>query len=139
MADETVGLPVNRDVPKTFKKPSRAKQAFKNECDVNIILSKYMKTGVLSHVNGSAPRFGDFTNATDYQTSLNRILEANSAFEAMPAKIRARFANDPAQLIAFVSDPANRKEAEDLGLVEKRVAESGASAPAASPQGGATS
>lgn len=139
MADTEIGVPKGRRVVTEFKKPSKTKQSFKDECDVNVILSKYMKTGLITHLAGRQLTFGDFTSATDYQTALNRILEANNAFETLPAKVRARFANDPSELIAFVSDPTNRKEAEELGLVEKREAEGGAQATPATPTGGATS
>jgi hypothetical protein len=38
---------------------------------------------------------------------------------ALPANIRSRFDNDPAKLIDFMENPANREEAESLGLVNK--------------------
>ena len=43
--------PFQRDlwtpVTKTFSKPSRAKQSFKDECDINSIMAKWQKTGVM--------------------------------------------------------------------------------------------
>ena len=43
---------------------------------------------------------------------------------ALPAHLRARFENDPAQLIDFLGDENNRSEAEKLGLLEVPKAES---------------
>jgi len=70
-----------------------------------------------------SPRYGDFTGIGDYHTALNRVIAAQDEFEALPAQIRARFNNDPAELIAFLDDDNNRPEAESLGLVDKAAAE----------------
>ena len=45
------------------------------------------------------------------------VMAADDAFMALPANIRERFNNDPAELVDFVSDDRNRSEAIDLGLV----------------------
>ena len=104
------------------EEPSLAQQHFKEECDINTILQKFNITGMLPQSTLS-PRYGDFSGIGDYHTALNRVLAAQDEFEALPAQIRARFNNDPAQLIEFLQDENNRPEAEDLGLVEKAAAE----------------
>lgn len=104
------------------EEPSLAQQHFKEECDINTILQKFNITGMLPQSTLS-PRYGDFTGIGDYHTALNRVIAAQDEFEALPAQIRARFNNDPAQLIEFLQDEANRPEAEKLGLVEKAAAE----------------
>jgi len=60
--------------------------------------------------------FGDFTSYDDYHSSLNQIIEAQDAFEALPSSMRKRFGNDPGELLAFLEDPANNEEAVKLGL-----------------------
>jgi len=104
------------------EEPSLAQQHFKEECDINTILQKFNVTGILPEAPLS-PRYGDFTGIGDYHTALNRVIAAQDEFEALPAQIRARFDNDPAKLIEFLDDEANRPEAEELGLVEKAAAE----------------
>lgn len=94
-----------------------AKQSFKDECDVNKIMHKYRVTGVLTHLRTQSPKYGDFTNVTDYQTSLNAVMAAQDAFSHLPAKVRSRFGNDPSQLLAFIEDPTNKEEAQKLGLI----------------------
>jgi hypothetical protein len=37
-------------------------------------------------------------------------------FEDLPAEVRFKFDNKPAELLKFMSDPANADEAIDLGL-----------------------
>lgn len=103
------------------EEPSLAQQHFKEECDINTILERFNITGMLPQVPLS-PRYGDFTGIGDYHTALNRVIAAQDEFEALPAQIRARFDNDPANLIEFLNDEANRPEAEELGLVEKAAA-----------------
>jgi len=104
------------------EEPSLAQQHFKEECDINNILQKFNITGLLPEAPLS-PRYGDFTGIGDYHTALNRVIAAQDEFEALPAQIRARFQNDPAQLIEFLENESNRPEAEKLGLVEKAAAE----------------
>ena len=101
---------------------SLAQQHFKEECDINTILQKFNITGLLPEQTLS-PRYGDFTGIGDYHTAMNRVLAVQDEFEALPAQIRARFENDPAQLIEFLENSDNRPEAEVLGLVEKAAAE----------------
>ena len=99
---------------------SLAKQSFKEECDINTIVRRFGLTGEMpSNVRMST--YGDFTGISNYQDALNAILEAEDSFMAMPAEIRARFQNDPAQFVEFCSDEANREEAVKMGLVADKA------------------
>ena len=104
------------------EEPSLAQQHFKDECDINNILRQFNITGLLPE-SPLSPRYGDFSGIGDYHTALNRVIAAQDEFDALPAQIRARFDNDPANLIEFLDDDANRPEAEALGLVNKGAAE----------------
>ena len=104
------------------EEPSLAQQHFKDECDINNILRQFNITGLLPE-SPLSPRYGDFSGIGDYHTALNRVIAAQDEFEALPAQIRARFNNDPAELIEFLEDDNNRPEAESLGLVDKGTAE----------------
>lgn len=96
------------------------KQSFKDECDINFILSKWKRTGQIppSQVGTLPPHYGDFSNPTDYMDALNAVLEAKEAFAALPAFLRDRFANEPANLLRFLSIPENQEEAIRLGLAQ---------------------
>jgi len=102
---------------------SRTKQSFKAECDINTILKKYQKTGLLSHVSQYQGRYEDLPSEIDYQQSLNAIIAAEESFSSLPSKIRARFGNDPAEFLQFVENPANENEMIDLGLATRRAEE----------------
>jgi len=98
----------------------RTQQGFKEECDINSIVERYTKTGLWGNsmkAPTEMPIFGDFTSVPDFVESHRIIAEANELFDALPAAIRKKFNNDPAALLAFVSDEGNRAEAEKLGIV----------------------
>lgn len=109
--------PVNLDF--SDDEVSLTKQSFSKECDVNFIMSKYSKTGLIDHIQSNPGRFGDFLDIVDYQSSLNSVLEAQASFDALPSALRARFDNDPALFLSFVQDESNRDEAINLGLIER--------------------
>lgn len=97
--------------------PSLTKQSHMKECDINLIMAKWEKTGILEHRNTHEGSYGDFTSAPgDYQESLNAVLDAETMFSELPSKIRRRFGNDPGQFLDFVQDPDNADEMVSLGL-----------------------
>lgn len=106
-------------VPQTDFEPSRTRQEFLAESDINQILNQYQTSGVLPDLNPGTPQYADLTDPifSDYQTAMNTVLEADYAFSRLPAKVRERFSNNPADLILFVQDPANLEEAHKLGLL----------------------
>lgn len=103
------------------KDPSLAQQQFAEESDINFIADRYGLTGELPTVL-KMPAYGDFTGIYDFQSANNAVIAARDQFLTLPAKLRARFDNDPQKLLAFLHDEENRPEAEFLGLVEPRKA-----------------
>lgn len=99
---------------------SLTKQCFKDECDINNIMKKVAKTGLVSHVSRFKGRYGDFIDATDYRTAVDKILEAECMFESLPANIRSMFSNDPASFLEFVQNPDNILQMEELGLTKPK-------------------
>ena len=97
--------------------PSMAQQQFREECDINTIMERFGRTGELI-APVRMPQYGDFDGVSDYHSAMNAIVEAQSAFDSLPAKVRARFGNDPAEFLDFVYNEENREEAIRLGLVE---------------------
>lgn len=126
----TAYSPKNK-VQLTFTGAGRTKQSFKNECDINQILARFQRTGVLDFQQKHAPQYGDVT-AIEFQKAQFMIAEANGMFAAMPSKLRARFDNDPAKFLAFIDDERNRNEAQDLGLLKEVQNEAGQAAGAPS-------
>lgn len=118
----------------SFSGSGRTKQNFKDECDINTILSRFQRTGNLTHTSSRTPRYEDVADL-DFHGAMQLVAGANGMFSELPAKIRDRFANDPGRLLEFLQDPENRAEALKLGLLAPSPTNVDASvAPAASPQ-----
>jgi len=111
-----------------FTKPSRTQQQFRAECDINTILERFNVTGQLP-VGSVQPQYGDFSGITDYQSALNAVMSAQDSFLELPAKIRARFDNDPALFVEFASDEANREELKAMGLLRQETVQAVVSSP----------
>lgn len=100
--------------------PSKTKQSMKAECDINNIMAKYQKSGLVTHVNERQGTYDDFISAPDYHTAMNQICAANESFESLPSGIRNRFHNDPALFLEFVQDPAHQDELVRMGLADPK-------------------
>jgi phage internal scaffolding protein len=95
---------------------SRAIQSAKEEADINTIVRRFGLTGELPS-DLKMPQSGDFTDVPDFHSAMNLIRTTQEEFLRVPAEIRARFNNDPARLMTFVEDEANRDEARKLGFL----------------------
>lgn len=102
--------------------PGKAIQSQKEESDINTIVKRFGLSGQLPQ-NVRTPLNEDFDGVFDYQSAMNMVLDADRAFRAMPADVRKRFGNDPAEFMDFVSVPENQEEARKLGLALPVVVE----------------
>lgn len=127
--DEFGNEPVTREQMRAFvSRPGRhdpdgnpiyrTEQHHKKECDVNNIIKKYDKTGLITHVSRIEARFGDHTGQ-DFKDAMDLITGAQSMFNELPPEIRSRFDNDPGKLLEFMEHPGNRKEAIEIGLINE--------------------
>lgn len=91
-------------------------QQFKDEVNLNSMVARFGVNAVAMQVT-HMPTYGDFTGVSDYKSALDAIMRADESFMSLPPAVRERFANDPAALVDFCSDPANRSEAMELGLI----------------------
>lgn len=98
---------------------SLVQQASKDETDINRILAKYRKTGLITHTAKHQGFYGEFIGAPDYHEAMTAIAEANSMFEELPATVRKEFDNDPSEFLAFVQDPANSEKMYEMGLAKR--------------------
>lgn len=112
----------------TFTQPSTTMQSFKDDADINCIISRFETTGVLVDPTvpvSRVPQFGDFSELPTFQESQNVIVVATNAFNALPAKIRERFGNNPATYFDFVQGLEKGSDVYDeavrLGIVNEPV------------------
>lgn len=102
---------------------SRTHQSFKDEVDANNIVRKYRKTGVLpvsQAVLDRRPMYGDFSNIMDFQQLQDRLVAIRTDFDKLPSELRRRLDNNPSNLVGYLEDPKNEKEAIELGLLPRR-------------------
>lgn len=83
------------------------------------IMKKFRATGVDTVAAAFSKEFGRADMGADLLDSLQKVRDVEYAFAQLPAKVRDRFGNNPVELFSFLEDENNRKEAEDLGLIEK--------------------
>lgn len=104
--------------------PSMTQQQFRDEADINYIISMYDSTGVMPSYHGDGqpaqPMFGDFAELPDNaQDVYNQMLAAKADFDNLPLDVRKRFDYDPAAFLAFADDPNNADELVAMGLATK--------------------
>lgn len=112
-------LPYAKSPPqrKLFHQPSRAKQSMADECNINNIMAKYKLSGMVDHVNQHQGSYGDFTGSQTYSESLQQIINAQEAFDSLPATVRKQFQNNPAAFLEFAENPENENEMRTMGLL----------------------
>lgn len=101
-------------------------QSLKDEVDINKIIKK-MEKGMIPEF--SEGMYMDVSEFGDLADSIIQVQKANDMFMSLPAEVRERFSNDPVNLVNFLDDASNRKEAEELGLVARKEPETPASIP----------
>ncbi len=99
---------------------SRTRQSEAAALDINNIMRKYEKTGILP-VEGREAFYADVSTMPDYRSALAAVESADDAFMALPAAVRSRFDNEAALFLDFCSDPDNRDEMVTMGLLEAEL------------------
>lgn len=101
---------------------SLTQQQYTDDVNINVMMARM---GVTDHALPPAafdPKFyGDFSEVVDLRDIFDRTRAAETMFRELPAPLRARFHNDPAELLAFALDDANIDEAVRLGIIKEEV------------------
>lgn len=92
------------------------RQEFQQECDINYLIDRYEKVGVISHMNPTPPQFLDVSEVPDLLEAQRILAAAGEAFMTLPAKVRREFDNDATQFVMFAQDPANVGQMREWGL-----------------------
>lgn len=105
-----------------FPSDSLCQQHFRDECDVNVIVDRYVKTGELSHLAEVPPHFGDVSEVpTDLISAFAHVEAAEAAFMDLPSGLRKELGNDPSRLSEWLLNPENRNAAIQYGLLNQTV------------------
>lgn len=95
---------------------------FKKDSDINELVRRFGLTGRMPAPVVDPAYYGDVDDVYDLRTALDRVRDAKERFAALPARVRSRFHNSPAELFDFLDDDSNRPEAEKLGLLKEKEA-----------------
>lgn len=98
----------------------KTEQNHRKECDINEIIRKYDKNGLITHIQRFEARFGDLSGV-DFKTAMDTVTAASESFNKLPSSIRKRFSNNPEELLRFMEDPGNREEGIRLGLIHRDI------------------
>lgn len=101
----------------------KTRPEFKDECDINLTMAKYVKTGQLPTLIKTNPQYGDFSSGCDYQEAHNLVLRAQEQFMSLDARVREKFANSPKLFLDWANNPANAEEMAKLGLIKTEAVE----------------
>ena len=115
IADIRSAFSPRKRVSIAFSGVGRTKQSMKDECDVNLIVKRFIATGELPSGNLKSPIFGDVTGV-DFRGMMDVIAAADAAFERLPALVRKRFGNDASAFVEFCSDSENAEDLIRMGL-----------------------
>lgn len=94
------------------------KQEFKDDCDINKIMDKYQRTGVINHLAKHGEQYGEIV-AADLMEAHLISEQAGVMFRELPSSLRNRFNGSPVEFLEFVQNPENRDEMIEMGLMEK--------------------
>jgi len=82
--------------------PSPTQQHLKDECDINVIMRRFGATGSMPQGLPGAV-YGDFSGIEGYEDAVELVERARGGFDSLPASVRERFRNEPAELVKFAS------------------------------------
>lgn len=111
-------------------------QADTDQADINKIIARFEKAGMMDQLNKGEPFYGDVSDFDGLQDAYIKVQEAEKLFMKMDARIRSRFDNDAVKLVRFLEDERNYDEAVVLGIVTPKPAPAPVPTPtpAASPK-----
>ncbi len=102
----------------SFSDESRAKQSMRDECDINLIMARYAKHGMIDHFAKHGAEYG-FASGITFHEAMNVVTKADSMFSDLPAEARTRFGHDPGVFLEFIQNPENAEEMIELGLATR--------------------
>lgn len=104
-----------RTAVQVYKKPGQSltEQHHARSCDINTIMAKYIKTGIIEHVNNYEPTFGD-VSGLDFKKAMDTVALVKSEFANMPAYVRDHFNQDEAAYLEKVSTPEGVQELKNI-------------------------
>lgn len=73
---------------------TKTKQDEAAACDINNIMARYQRTGVIDHLTRYAPVYGELTKVP-YEAAFESVQLIDDAFLTLPAVVREKYGNNP--------------------------------------------
>lgn len=94
-------------------------QSFKNDADINVIVERFNKTGILPTIERKS-YFADVTEIPTLEQAFDIVDKAREQFGKLPAEVRRKMGDNPANLENFINDEDNAEFLKKHGvLIEK--------------------
>ena len=99
--------------------PSLTRQEFKDECDINSIMSRYDAYLADPMKSVREPIYYDFASMPKTLMEAMEVVKTGAeAFMRLPAAVRREFDNDPAAFVDYAADPSNVDQMRVWGLAQ---------------------
>lgn len=114
---------VSEETQLGFELPTRTKESYAKDADINNIVARFLKTGELpENIRSGGWTSQDFTKAPEtFQQAMHIVHAAREQFMSLPAKLRDKFKNDPGQLESWLADPDNLEDSYKYGLRNRPI------------------
>lgn len=101
--------------------PSLTVQSEKAQCDINLIIARYKKTGVLDHIKRDEPLYVDCEQAiADLEKARLLVEDTEDAFWSLPSSVRDVI-GEPSNLPTWAA--SNRADAQKYGFLASSPAD----------------
>lgn len=84
--DASDGAPIERQDGEITENQDMARQEFKNDADINYMLTKFGITP-----ERGAPTYGEWDDTLDLQQALTSVAEARGAYSDLPTELKQKF------------------------------------------------
>lgn len=97
--------------------PKLTDQSDKKNCDINVIVERFNRTGVLPHIQNTGEYIDNTKIPQTLTDALDHVIEFREFFESLPVKLRKEMNFDPRNYEAFVNNPDNYDILKKNGLI----------------------
>lgn len=112
----------SNDYSLTILDESKTQQHMRDECNINKIISRYVKTGLVDHLNQNKAFYADLPNL-DYREAYEKVFQAEEAFSSLPSELRNYLDNDPAQFVDWMQSGEDMEMKRKYKLVNEQAPE----------------
>lgn len=99
----------------TFSRPSKVKPQFKDECDLNLIVKRFLKDGTLPNCGSGRPEIANSLSLPDnFQDLMDANVKVRQSFDLLPQEVRNQFNNDPESWLAALDEQERKRLEEEV-------------------------